>query len=203
MCRLLGSSALTHRAGRDRRPGGTGRAGQLPRLLDSELGCWVGVQALVRDWQPAADRAPVGTVVQSLQSAVESAQPVAQALGDGVVHSLGGQRLGSIASVSGLCFRVPVLLLCRAGVLEEALHLFALSKQPRSCLILVHLFPSSVMVASASGLGRQGWSRCGPVPPGPFPSQSGPPNSCPPLRAAGGKRLPSRELAGSITGGGI
>src|SRR6202142_1086064 len=65
---------------------------RLPGLLDRELGGRVGLEPLVRDRHAAADGPPVAAVVEALQRGVDPREPVAHAVGDRVVHALGGQR---------------------------------------------------------------------------------------------------------------
>ena len=99
-----------------------------PGLLDGEFRRGVGFQALVRDRLAAEDGPAVGAVVQPVQGPVDGVQPAAQALRDGVIHALGGQRLRGIVDVSRLAvhLRLPVLPARSLSVLQQTLHLVAL-----------------------------------------------------------------------------
>ena len=110
-------------------------------FLDGELRRGVGFQPFRRDRHAAADRAAVAAVVEPLQRAIQYGQPVPQALRDGVVLALGGQRLchvGAVARLRRVVLGLPVLLGCPFGVPEQAFHLGALGQQPRLRLLVVH-----------------------------------------------------------------
>src|SRR5256885_10985637 len=74
----------------------------------------------------AADRAAVAAVVEPLQRAVQYGQPVPQALRDGVVLALGGQRLcyvGAVARLRRVVLGLPVLLGDRKSTRLNSSHL--------------------------------------------------------------------------------
>src|ERR1700733_10969551 len=73
---------------------------RLPGLLDRELGRRVALEPLVRDRHAAADGSPVAAVVEPLQRAIDRGQPVAHAVGDRVVHTLGSQRRGRVDGIN-------------------------------------------------------------------------------------------------------
>jgi len=71
-----------------------------PGLLDGQLGGRVGFKARVGDRFAAADGAAVAAVIQPVQRAVDGVQAVAQALRDGVVLALLGERQGGVLHVT-------------------------------------------------------------------------------------------------------
>src|SRR5207247_4277170 len=97
-------------------------------------------KAGVGDGLAAADGPAVGAVVQPAQGALDGVQPAAQALRDGVILPFGRQRLRGIGRVSGLAVHLglAVLLACRLGVLQQALHLVALGNEQAARAVLVH-----------------------------------------------------------------
>ena len=111
------------------RPGSAGPRPTAWRLrgggfLDGELGGGVGLEPLVRDRLPAADRPPVGAVRQPLLGPLQGGEPVAQALRDRVVLAFGGQGwAGSSMSSPFSSSLVPVLAARRIDVRKQPLHL--------------------------------------------------------------------------------
>src|SRR6185437_15441756 len=120
----------------------------------------VGLQALVGDRVAAADGLPVGAVVQAVQGALDGVQPVAQALRDGVVHALGGQRRRGVGGVARLAVHLgdPVGLAGRLGVLQQALHLVTLGGEQAACALGVHRAFLPVPYVTR---GRPGDRQCG------------------------------------------
>ena len=84
----------------------SGRSGSAafgrPGFVDGEFRGGVGFQALVGDRLAAADGPAVGAVVEPVQGPLDGVQPAAQALRDGVIHALGGERLRGVGDVSRL-----------------------------------------------------------------------------------------------------
>jgi len=122
--------------GRGTRSAALGGAG----FLDGELRRRVGFQALVGDRLAAADRLAVGAVVQPVQRALDGVEPVAQALGDGVVLAFLGERQSGIGVVFRLALHLShaVVLAGGLGLVEQAAHLVAFGDEQATGAVLVH-----------------------------------------------------------------
>ena len=97
------------------------------RLLDGQLGRWVGLQSFVRYQISATYRTAVGPGRYALDGAVESRKPFTQPCRNRVIDALRAERLRRITRVAGLVSSGTVLAACGAQVDEQPLHVDALS----------------------------------------------------------------------------